>query len=170
MSFRNKLAGIIAALGLIAIFGGAVNAQDAGTSNKIAKPQIEGRARGRHRGGVPVARIMRDLNLTETQEQQSRSIIEQFVKSIEPQRQALMELHNEFEVQGSISEEARQKAHELREQIHASQKQMQSELMALLTPEQRAQYDQLQEQWKSRRAERHERRGRSPKLPQSDPQ
>jgi Spy/CpxP family protein refolding chaperone len=170
MSFRNKFAGIIAVLGLVAIFGGAANAQDADTSNKESRPQMEGRARGRHHGGVPVARIMRDLNLTDAQDQQARGIIEQFVKNIEPQRQALMEIHDQMEGQGSVSEESRQKAHELREQIHTSQKQMQGELMALLTPEQRAQYDQLEAQWKSRRAERHERRGRSPKLPQQDPQ
>jgi Spy/CpxP family protein refolding chaperone len=172
MSFRNKFAGIIAVLGLVAMFGGAANAQSAGTSAETARPQIDGmkRARGRHHGGVPVARIMRDLNLTDAQEQQARGIIEQFVKNIEPQRQVLSEMHNQLEVQGSLSDESRQKAQELREQIHTSQKQMQSELMALLTPEQRAQYDQLEEQWKSRRAERHERRGRSQKLPRPEPQ
>jgi Spy/CpxP family protein refolding chaperone len=114
--------------------------------------------------------MMRDLKLTETQQQQVRTIVDRFVESIEPQRQALMEMRKQKHSEGTVSEESRQKARELHEQIEASRNQMHSELLAVLSTEQRAQYDQFEQQWKARRDERRQRRGRGFELPQPEEQ
>ncbi len=171
MSLRNRLTGLIASLALIATFGAAAYAQQP-ADNKAAQPQMEGMKRkgGPHHRGTPVLRIMRDLNLTEAQEQQARSVVERFTNSIEPQRQALMEIHKQKEEQGAISDETRQKAQELRMQIDQSRQQMQSELMSILTPEQRAQYEKLEQEWKARRAEHRGRRGRGERMPTPEDQ
>jgi protein CpxP len=166
MSLRNRLHGFIIALGLIATFGIAAHAQQPAETNKAAQPQMDGMRKGRgHHRGTPVLRIMRDLNLTDAQQQQARTIVERFTDSIQPQRQALMEIHKQRETQGTISDDLRQKAQELRQQIHESQKLMQTELLAILTTEQRAQYEKLEQEWKARRAEHRSRRNRGERMP-----
>ena len=160
MSLRNKLTGAVLSLGLVATFGVAVSAQQPSADKASTRPQAEGKGMGgHHHNRVPVLRIMRDLKLTDAQEQQARSIVERFRTSIEPQRQALMELHKQKE-QGTITDDMRAKAQPLRAQIDEAQKSMQTELLALLTTEQRTQYEQLEKDWKAKRDERRSRRGR----------
>jgi Spy/CpxP family protein refolding chaperone len=148
MSLRNKLTGVVLSFGLIAAFGIAAFAQTEGMKKE-----------GGHHNRVPVLRIMHDLNLTDAQEQQARSIIEKFRTSIEPQRQALYELHRQKE-QGTITDDMKAKAQGLRSQIDAARQSMKTDLLALLTPEQRTQYDQLEKQWRERRDQMRARRGR----------
>lgn len=173
MSLRNRINGLIAALALTLAFGATVQAQqpsaEAGKASKQQQEVMKKRGERHHRG-TPTLRIMRQLDLTEAQEQQARLIVERFTDSIEPQRQALMELGRQREEQGTISDEARQKAQELRGQIHKAREQMQSELLALLTPEQRAKYEQLEQEWKTRRAEHRQRRGRGERMPPPEEQ
>lgn len=172
MSLRNRFTGFIVSLGLIAAFSVAAGAQQAAPADKAARqPKAEGMRRGgREHHGPPVLRIMRDLNLSDTQAQQARAITERFVNSIEPQRQALKELHQQREEQGTLSDDAREKAQGLRAQIDEARQSMQSELRAILTPEQRTQYEKLEQEWKARRAERHERRGRGERTLPSPPE
>jgi len=168
MSLRNRFTGLFASLALIITCGVASYAQKpAADADKAAQAQLEVAQRkgGRHHRGTPVLRIMRQLNLTEAQEQQARVILERFTQNIEPQRQGLMEIHKQRVEQGDLPDDVRQKAHDLREQIHTAQKQMQTELLALLTPEQRTKYEQLEQEWKARRAEGRQRRGRGERLP-----
>jgi hypothetical protein len=172
MSLRNRFTGLFASLALIITCGVAAYAQKPATdSDRAAQAQLEAMQRkdGRHRG-APVMRIMRELNLTEAQEQQTRVIVERFTQSIEPQRQGLMEIHRQRVEQGDLPDDVRQKAHDLREQIHTAQKQMQTELLALLTPEQRTKFEQLEQEWKARRAEGRQRRGRGERMPPPEEQ
>jgi Spy/CpxP family protein refolding chaperone len=173
MSLRNRFTGLAASLALIITCGVATYAQKpAADADKASQAQFEGMQRksGRPSRGTPVMRIMRELNLTEAQEQQTRAIVERFANNIEPQRQALMEIHTQRVEQGDLSDETRQKARDLREQIHTAQKQMQAELLALLTPEQRTKYDRLEQEWKARRAEGRHRRGRGERMPPPEEQ
>ncbi|MBC7911451.1 MAG: Spy/CpxP family protein refolding chaperone [Pyrinomonadaceae bacterium] len=165
MSLRNKLTGAVLSFGLIAATGIAAYAQQPAASDKAA-PKAQGesfrgkeRRGGRHHRGMHVLRIMQDLNLTEAQQTQTRAIVERFTNSIEPQRQALMEIKKQRDEQGTISEDARRKATELRQQIEESRKQMRTELLAVLTTEQRTQYEKLEQEWKARREEHRSRRG-----------
>lgn len=159
MSLRNKLTGAVLSLGFVAAFGVPAFAQQAAADKAATRPQAEGKGMGGHHNRVPVLRIMRDLNLTDAQQQQARTIVERFKTSIEPQRQALIELHRQKE-QGTSTDDTKAKAQALRAQIDAAQQSMKSELLALLTPEQRTQYEQLEKDWKARRDEMRARRGR----------
>ncbi|HEY0544404.1 MAG TPA: Spy/CpxP family protein refolding chaperone [Pyrinomonadaceae bacterium] len=147
MSLRNKLMGVVLSFGLIIVFGFAAFAQTEGM-----------RKEGGHHNRVPILRIIHDLNLTDAQDQQARNIIERFKTSIEPQRQALSDLYRQRE-QGTITDDMKAKAQGLRSQIDAARQSMTTELLALLTPEQRTQYEQLEKQWRERRDQRRARRG-----------
>jgi Spy/CpxP family protein refolding chaperone len=160
MSFRDKFTGAVLSLGLVAACGVAAHAQQAAVIKAAPQAQVEGQGKdGRHHNRVPVWRIMSELTLTDAQEQQARAIVEKFKTSVESQRQALTELHRQKE-QGGATDEIRAKAEALRAQIDEARKLMQGELLALLTPEQRTQYEQLETKWKSRRDEMRARRGR----------
>jgi Spy/CpxP family protein refolding chaperone len=159
MSIRNKLTGTVLSLALIATFGIATYAQQATTSEKASTPsQAGGMQKGGHRHrGMPVLRLMHDLNLTDAQKEQARTIVQRFKVSIEPQRQALRELHKQ-NVEGTVSADVRERAMALRGEIRESFKGARSELLTILTTEQRAQYDQKVLQWKAHREERRARR------------
>jgi Spy/CpxP family protein refolding chaperone len=158
MSIRNKLTGVVLSLALIATFGIATYAQQATTTDK-ATPQAqtgaEQRGERRHRG-MPMLRLMHDLNLTDAQKEQARAVIQRFRTSIEPQRQALRELRRQTEP-GTVSDEVRERARALRGEIRESMMAAHGELLTILTTEQRAQYDQKVLQWKARREERRAR-------------
>lgn len=160
MSIRTRLTGAVLSLAMIGTFAIASYAQEAATTGK-AITQSEGR--GMRRGGrrhhrLPLLRLMHELNLTDAQKTQARTIVERFKTNIEPQRQALRELHKQ-RVEGVVNDDIKQKATALRGEIRASMKGAHSELLTILTPEQRVQYDQMEQQWKTRREERRARRG-----------
>jgi Spy/CpxP family protein refolding chaperone len=144
---------------MIGTFAIASYAQEATTTGK-AITQSEGlamRKGGRRHHRLPLLRLMQELNLTDAQKTQARTIVERFKTNIEPQRQALRELHKQRE-QGVVSDDIKQRATTLRGEIRSSMKGAHSELLTILTPEQRVQYDQMEQQWKTRTEERRARR------------
>ena len=102
-------------------------------------------------------RMLRQLDLTEAQQQQSRNIVENYLAAIKPQREELMKLREQKE-QGAESGDLHSRAQALRTQIHESTKNMRAQLLTILTPEQRARLDQMEAEFKGRRDERRERR------------
>jgi hypothetical protein len=105
-------------------------------------------------------RILRELELTEAQTRQARTIIENHKAAIEPQRQELMKLREQRE-QGADQADLRSRAKALREQIHESAKDMRAQLLSILTPDQRARLDQMETEFKARREEWRKRRQRA---------
>jgi Spy/CpxP family protein refolding chaperone len=159
MSIRNKLTGAVLSLALIATFSIASYAQQkTATGTSSLQSENRGMRQGGRRHGMPVMLFMHKLNLTDAQKDQARVIVQRFKASIEPQRQALRELHKQREL-GTVSDDVREKAKTLRGEIRTSMKGAHSELLTILTPEQRSQYDQMELQMKARRAERRARRG-----------
>ena len=132
MSIRNKFTGAVLSLALISTFGISTYAQETTATDK-ASPQsrIDGtRKGGRGRHGMPMLRLMRDLKLTDAQMGQARAIVERFKGSIEPQRQALRELHKQRE-EGTVSNDVRERAMALRGEIHTALKGAHSELLTI---------------------------------------
>ena len=160
MSIRNRVAGAVLPLALITTLGATAFAQQGNATGKAAPEAQEQRMRkgGRHHRGAPVMRMMRHLNLTDVQQEQARVIVERFKTTIEPQRQALKELRKQ-RVEGTVSDDIREKAKAQRLLIGEALKRTQGELLTILTPEQRTQYDELEQQMKARREERRARRG-----------
>ena len=160
MSIRNILTGALLSLALIGTFGVATYAQQETSTDKATPQSQEGGGKqmgGRRHRGMPGMRLMHSLNLTDAQKEQARAIVKRFKAGVEPQRQALRELHKQG-VEGTVSDDVRARAQALRGEIRESMKGAHSELLTILTTEQRTQYDQMEQQWKACKAERRARR------------
>jgi Spy/CpxP family protein refolding chaperone len=163
MSLHSKLRGVCLGL-IIALASGAAFAQQTGTAQQDdapAKMQRDGR-RGERWGKrdhkmMGMMRVLRELNLTDAQQAQARAIFERFAANIRPQREALEQLHGQDE-QGAPSEETRARAKQLRGEIREAMKQARTEVVAILTPEQRTRLEQMEMERKARHDERRARR------------
>lgn len=163
MSLRNKLAGTGLSLGLVLGFGAVAFAQQtqstapASTTQQQQERQERGmRRRGEGRGGHEMGGMMRllhGLDLTDAQKQQARSIAERFQTSTQTQREELLKLHDRSE-QGTLSTEDQTHAEQLHKEMRASMRQMHTELLAILTPEQRTKMEQRKQELKLRHQER----------------
>ena len=165
MSLRKKLTGAALALGLTLTFGAsAAMAQqpqgDSATQQQQGAPEGRefGRRKGRGmRGGFGALRALRELNLTDAQQQQVRAVVDRFVASIEPQREQLKQLREQGR-EGEPSADVQEKARALRQQIHQSEQNMRTEILSLLTAEQRTRFEQIEAERKARREGMRERR------------
>lgn len=152
----------VGAIALCILFVAAAAAQQPEQSQAPSPTATLERRHGRGEGpGHGDAGYMRhalaQLNLTEQQRQQVRSIIERFRTSTGAQREELRQLHQQRE-QGTLTAEQIERARALRQQIQEASRGMDNEIMGLLTAEQRAQLDQIRENFRARREQRLERR------------
>jgi Spy/CpxP family protein refolding chaperone len=158
MFLRMKLS--VAALAVsLSAFGGVALAQQTQTQTQ---PSAQNPAAGEQqlrRAGVarrtmqrrarqPMLRGLRQLNLTDQQKQQARSIRQTSLESNKAQRQELRQLTQQWR-QGTLSPEGLARANELRKQFRAGREAMRGQLTGILTPEQKA---KLEEMIKTRRA------------------
>lgn len=102
-------------------------------------------------------RALRELNLTDAQQQQANAVFERLAESTKPQREALQKLREQFEQQGAQNEEISQHAKQLRSELHEQMQRAHAEIVAILTPEQRTKLEQMEQDLKSRREERRNR-------------
>lgn len=112
------------------------------------------------RARQPMFRILRQLNLTDQQKQQARSIIQTNLQSTKAQRQELRQLTQQWR-QSTLSPDGLARATELRKQLREGRKAVRDQLTGIFTPEQKA---KLEEMIKTRRANHglFERQGRRP--------
>ena len=115
-----------------------------------------GEGRGPRMGGM--MRALHELDLTEAQQQQARAIIERAAESTKPQREALRQLHEQFEQGTPSSDPNAERARQLRGEIRESMERAHTEILSLLTPEQRAKLEQMKQERKTRQEERRSRR------------
>ena len=155
--------GVGLALGLVISFGAAAFAQQPQGGDAQQQQQRQQGREGRRRGGpgggegFGMMRGLRELNLSDAQQQQARAIFERFNASTKPQREQLMQLREQFEA-GNAPADAQERVKALREQIHESAKAMNAELLGILTPEQRTKFEQMQKERKARRDEMRQRK------------
>jgi len=152
MFLRNKLtiAGLM--FGLAA--GGSVFAQQqtqptnpATTAQQPQRPAFARRGM-RRRERMGAFRSLRQLNLTDQQKQQARTIIQNNFKNTQAQRQELRQLMEKRRA-GALDANDQARATELRGQLMETRKATRTQLDALLTPEQKT---KLEEMKKARRA------------------
>ena len=118
----------------------------------------EGRGRREGRGGPGFGmRGLRELNLSDAQREQAHAIFQRFSETIRPQREQLMELRKQSR-DGNAPADAEEKAKTLRAQIRESEKAMRTELLGILTPEQRTKLEEIEKEQKARRDEMRQRR------------
>lgn len=161
MRWKNRLAAMALCILFVAV-AAAQQPQQSQAPSPNAGPVTSERRHGRGEGpghdGVGYMRhALGQLNLTEQQRQQVRSIIERFMTSTQAQRDELRQLHQQRE-QGTLTNEQIERARALRQQIQEASRSMDNEIMGLLTAEQRAQLDQIRENFRARREQRLERR------------
>ena len=157
MSLQRRFTVAGLTLGLFFTFSDSSFAQQTqpeGQGVETPQQQTErlGKRRGRkaaHRAGH-MMRIFRELELTDAQREQARSIIERYAASTKPQREELRQLRQQ-RAQGALSTDAEARAQSLRAEIRQTHESLRAELLAVLTPEQRAKFDQIKQEFKSRR-------------------
>jgi Spy/CpxP family protein refolding chaperone len=132
-----------------------------------------GMRRGRRqRGGGErhLLRLLREMELTDAQQQQARTILENHLATIKPLREELFKLREQRE-QGAESADLHSRAQALRSQLQESTQNMRTQLLAILTPDQRTKLDQMEAEFKGRRERMRERhRGMRDRTDEQDQQ
>ena len=176
MSLKSKLIGVGLSCGLLIACGLNVFAQQSQTSTTPstqtttpnAMPQLPeergmGRRHGKGGGGGGghemggMIRMLRDLNLTDAQRTQARAIVERHMTDTKAQREEMLKMREGRE-QGTLTPESEARMKELRRGMRESTNNMRGEIIALLTPEQRTQLEQMQQEFKAKHAEKRERK------------
>ena len=156
--FKNKLSGATLALSALLAIGGAAFAQDKSAPAPNAdKPQGRefgrggkefGRGgpqgRGRH-GKHGMMRALHQLNLTDAQKEQLRGLRQQAAPQSEEARQLLQQKRA-----GALDAAGQARLEQLRKEFKANQEARRNQLLAILTPEQKAQLEQMKAQRKER--------------------
>jgi Spy/CpxP family protein refolding chaperone len=106
----------------------------------------------RHRGPGPGG-LMRGLQLSDEQRQQSRAIIQRRLESTKSQREELFKLR-EKRIAGTFSADDEARAKALHQEIRASTEGAKTEMQSILTAEQKARIEEFQKERKARREQR----------------
>jgi Spy/CpxP family protein refolding chaperone len=167
MSFDSKLTKISLGFIIALCCAASALAQEQPMGQQDSAPGKMQRERGARRGGPGegrerrlggMMRALHELDLTEAQQQQARAIIERSAESTKPQREALRQLHEQYGQDGAWSEANTERAKQLGGEIRESMQRAHTEILALLTPEQRAKLEQMKAERKARHEERRARR------------
>ncbi|HEV2799975.1 MAG TPA: Spy/CpxP family protein refolding chaperone [Pyrinomonadaceae bacterium] len=134
--------------------------KDEGRGGRRGRAETEGRmgglrgARGRH-AGAP-GRALSRLNLSDAQRTQMREIEARYGQSLRAQRQEMRGLFELRREGATLTPEQQQRAEQLRGELRDSAERMHTEILALLTPEQRDQLKRMREEMEARRKARRE--------------
>ena len=173
--------GIILACGMGAVSAFAQQPQSQTTPSAdgaIQKDRIERRERLRegagrregmkgHRGmeRAGMGRMLRELNLTEEQRQQSRAIRQRRLESTKLQREELFKLR-EKRIAGTFTADDEARAKALHQEIRKSMEGVRAEMASVLTAEQKAKLEEMKQERKQkmelRMKERQERLNQKP--------
>ena len=159
---RMLLAGVALAAG----FGAAALAQQPPAQGDVPpgaqRPPHDGwRGKGKHGGmrGLGM-RVLRQLDLTDAQREQVRAVARREAEGLKPQREELRQLLGQRREGATLTPEQEARVQTLRSEMRAAAERTHAEILNLLTPEQRAKYEQLKQEHEKRRREFRERRTR----------
>ena len=129
----------------------------ASTQQPASQPERAGLPRRgeRRRGKGGRQRALAEINLTDAQKQQVRTIIQTQAQNTKPQREELRQLMQQWR-NGTLTPEGQARAKELRQHLMESRRGVHAQMQSVLTAEQKA---KLQEMRELRRAN-HQRFGR----------
>ena len=154
---RKHATALLTTLGLIVALATTSAAQQTASPSAPAW----GKMKPHHKGFVEMP-ILRQLNLSDQQRQQIRTIMQNYHASTKAQRDELRQLKEQRLASGTLTAEQQARVEQLRAALDASAQQARAEILNVLTPEQRAQYEQLQQQAKARREARRTRQPVTP--------
>lgn len=101
--------------------------------------------------GGGMMRMLADLNLTDTQKQQVQELIHKSEETNRPMREEMRKLAEQQRQGTTLSAEDQTRFTELRTSLRAANEKLRSDVMALLTPEQRTQFEEKQKQRRENR-------------------
>ena len=101
--------------------------------------------------------MMRELNLTEAQREQSRVIVQRRLQNTKSQREELFRLR-EKRIDGTFTAEDEARAKALHQEIRTSMDGIREEMAGVLTAEQKARLEELKAQRKERMEQRKKER------------
>lgn len=184
MSLRKSLfgtLGIVLACGIVAFAQEPQPQAPATQDDAFRKERIERRGRHRERmgrgerkpghdgmgqRGGGMGHLMRELNLTEEQRQQSHAIMQRRLESTKIQREELFKLR-EKRIAGTFTSEDGARAKALHQEIRTAMADGRTEMTGVLTAEQKAKLEQLKQERKEkleqRMKERQERLNPNPR-------
>ncbi len=144
---KNMLRGATLGLSALLVMGGAMFAQEQG------KPAPQGREFKRERGGETrgkgkhgrhqMSRVMRELNLTDAQKEQLKALRQQNAPNREEARKLI-----QAKRAGTLDATGQARLEQLKAQGKANKEAHRSQLLAILTPEQKAQLEQFKQRAK----------------------
>ncbi len=152
---------LITVLGTILAFGTIVLAQQTQTQTPDADARLKSRserfaARGERRGHRQrmghrgdAGHLMRELNLTDEQRQQSRAIMQRRLAGTKSQREELFALR-EKRIAGTFTADDEARAKALRQEMRASMEGIHAEMEGILTAEQKTKLEQLKQERKAK--------------------
>ena len=149
MFLRTKLKYAVLILGCLTL-ATAIQAQQPATQNPAEGPARMGRGErhGREPGGALGLRLLLELNLTDHQKQQVRTIVEQSFAGSKATREELRQL-GEKRRQGTLTTEEEARAQTLHQQMRASMKDTETKIASILTAEQKAKAEELRKERKA---------------------
>ena len=167
MKFSRKILSAVTVLFAFFAFSSYVSAQNTNDDTnphmkregKMKKDGMRGdkKMRGGHRGDRGMLRGLQQLDLTDEQKTQIRGIMESNRTANEPLHQELRALMQKKRDGGSLTETEISRFQEIKEQLENSANQTKQIVLALLTADQRAKYDQMMEQRRERIEQRKQR-------------
>lgn len=184
MSLKRKiLTGITSGFALVALSSFAM-AQDNSTTapqrednqkseRKAWKRGGEGKRDGFRRGGRGEhgfkMRGLRELNLTDAQREQIRTLMESRRANREANQAQREELRQIIEAKrsGTITADQQARLQAFRDQRREAARQLHEQILAILTPEQKAQLEQLKQERQKRREEFRQRRQQNRTTPET---
>ena len=164
MSFKNKFFSVLTLAAGVVVFSTAALAQDTTTVTPTTPDKAESREKGgredfggKHGDGM---RMFRDLNLTEAQKTQIKSIRE----ANKPNPETMQELRTLAQAKhdGTITADQQARLQTLRTQAHEKGQSAHEQIEGVLTAEQKAQIKQRRQEMKQKGEERRENRKDKP--------
>lgn len=152
--FTRTRFSIVSLIAAAILAGGTALAQQPQTNNNsVVQPRPNPQMRQmqmRRRGMRRMVRGFRQLNLSDQQRQQMRTIAQSQFQSTQATRQELRQLAQKRKT-GTLTDAEQARAKELRQQLMLSRQGVRTQMLAVLTPEQKAKLDEM---IKTRRANR----------------
>jgi periplasmic protein CpxP/Spy len=162
---------IISTVAVVA-FSSFAYAQDAKPTDNQDSTKLEksvgkrGQKHGRH-GKNATMRGLKELNLSDAQKVQVKSLKERNKVQFQPQREEMKTLASKKR-DGIITADEEIRLKELKGQMKANGQKSREEVMAILTPEQKSRFEQMKADRRGKMKERRENGGESTPKPQEN--
>ena len=176
MSLKRKIISAVTSAFAIIAFTTFISAQETNTDTQKDTTQKrewrgkkDGKRDGMRRGfrGGRGGGMLRGIELTDTQKEQVRTIMESKKAGFQATREEFRTL-KQAKRDGSITAEQQTRLDALKQQMKADAKQTHEQIMAILTPEQRTEIEKRKAEMKQRREEFRQKRQEKQQNPQTE--